>query len=162
MSAAIKRIPEGYHTITPHLVVRDVNKAIEFYQRAFAAEELTRATGPDGRSIMHAELKIGDSRLMLCDEYPDWGVRSPLALGGSAVALHVYVQDADAAFERATSAGAEVTMPLGNQFWGDRYGKLKDPFGHEWSIASHVEDVSPAELKKRAAAAFGEGCGEKK
>jgi len=159
MAKSMHRVPEGYHTITPHLVVRNAADAIAFYRKAFGAEELARMPGPDGKSIMHAELQIGNSRVFLCDEFPDWGARSPLALGGSAVTIHLYVEDCDAAFQRAVNAGAQVTMPLQDQFWGDRYGKLQDPFGHHWSVGSHIEDVSPAETLKRAAAAFsGEHC----
>jgi len=159
MAGPVKRVPEGFHAITPHLIVRNTVEAIEFYKRAFGAEQLVRMPGPDGRSTMHAELQIGDSRLLLCDEFPEWGAQSPESLGGTPVTLHLYVDDADKAFQRAVTAGAQVTMPLKDQFWGDRYGKVKDPFGHEWSIATHIEDVAPEELKRRAAA-FGGGCGE--
>jgi uncharacterized glyoxalase superfamily protein PhnB len=148
-----KPIPEGFHAVTPHLVCANAGKAIEFYKKAFGAEEVMRMPGPDGASVMHAEVRIGDSIVMICDEFPGM-CRSPASIGGTPVTLHLYVNDADAAFKRATSAGAEVVMPLENAFWGDRYGKLKDPFGHEWSIATHVEDVSPAECAQRAAAAF--------
>lgn len=152
----VKPIPEGYHTITPHIVVRDAAKAIEFYKRAFGAEEVMRLPGPDGHGIMHAELKIGDSFIMLGEESPDMGgeCRSPESLGGSAVTLNLYVKDVDAAFERAVSAGAQVKMPLADMFWGDRYGALVDPFGHKWSLATHIEDVSPEEIRKRAEAFF--------
>ena len=149
-----KPIPEGFHTITPHLVVKDATKAIDFYKKAFGAEEIARHVGPDGRSIMHATLKIGDSRIMLNDEMPDMGCRGPLAIGGTAVTLHLYVQDADKAFERATKAGAKVTMPLADQFWGDRYGIVTDPYGHMWSISTHIQDLSNEELAKAAQAAF--------
>jgi PhnB protein len=152
-------IPAGYHTITPHLVARDAGKAIDFYKRAFGAEELGRMPSPDGR-IMHAELKIGDSRLMIADEFPEHGCKGPLSLGGSAVTLHVYVENVDTFTQRAVGAGATVTMPVTDMFWGDRYGKLKDPFGHEWSVATHKEDLTPAEMQKRAAAMFSAGgCG---
>jgi PhnB protein len=162
MAGTVKPVPEGFHTITPHLVCRNAAKAVEFYKKAFGAEVGMNMPGPDGKSIMHAELKIGDSMIFLCDEYPEWGVRSPLALNGSPVTIHMYVRDADASFKRATDAGATVAMPLQNQFWGDRYGKLTDPFGHHWSIAAHVEDVSPAECAKRAAEAMSKGgCSEK-
>ena len=154
MARATRPIPEGYHTITPHLVVRDAGAAIEFYTRAFGATERSRSVGPDGTSILHAELRIGDSALFLLDESPAWGTKSPLSLGGSPVTIHLYVEDVDAVFERAMRAGAEVTMPVADQFWGDRYGKLVDPFGHHWSIATHVEDLSPQELARRQAAAF--------
>jgi uncharacterized glyoxalase superfamily protein PhnB len=149
-----KPIPDGFHTITPHLVVKDASKAIDFYKKAFGAEELERHPGPDGKSIMHATIKIGDSRVMLNDEFPDMGCRGPLAIGGTAVTLHLYVQDVDKAFERATKAGAKVTMPLADQFWGDRYGIVADPFGHMWSIATHMQDMTGVDLAKAAQAAF--------
>jgi uncharacterized glyoxalase superfamily protein PhnB len=153
MAETTGSVPCGYQTLTPHVRVRGGADAIEFYKKAFGAEEVMRMPGPDGK-LMHAELKIGGATLMLCDEFPDWGALSPLSLNGTAVTLHLYVEDADAAFERAVAAGATVTMPLQNQFWGDRYGKVVDPFGHEWSIAAHVEDVAPEEMEARAAAAM--------
>jgi len=153
MSTKVKPIPDGFHTISPHLVVRQADKAIEFYKNAFGAEELCRMSSPDGKSVMHAELKIGDSMIMLCDEFPDM-CKSPQTLGGSPITVHLYVSDADAAFKRAVDAGAEVTVPLADMFWGDRYGKLKDPFGHQWGIGTHIEDVSPEECSKRAQAFF--------
>ena len=163
MASKTKRIPSGYHTITPHIVVRGGADAIDFYKRAFGAEELNRHPGPDGKTIMHAALQIGDSRLFLCDEAPQHGARSPISIGGSPVYIHLYVEDVDAAYQRAVKAGAEGTMPPQDQFWGDRFSMVKDPYGHHWSIASHMEDVTPAEMQKRAAAAFkGGGCGEKK
>jgi uncharacterized glyoxalase superfamily protein PhnB len=152
-----KPIPDGFHTITPHLVVKDASKAIEFYKKAFGAEELGRHAGPDGKSIMHALLKIGDSMLMLNDEFPEMNCRGPLAIGGTAVTIHLYVQDADKAFERATKAGAKATMPLADQFWGDRYGIVTDPFGHMWSIASHIADLTPAQMADAAKTAFAGG-----
>ncbi len=148
-----KAIPEGFHTITPHLVVHDAVKAIEFYKRAFGAEVSGIHRSADGK-VMHADLKIGDSHVMLNDEYPEMKVVSPLSLGGSAVTLHIYVDDVDALFNRATAAGATVTIPLMDMFWGDRYGKLSDPFGHHWSLATHKEDLSPEEVERRGAAAF--------
>jgi uncharacterized glyoxalase superfamily protein PhnB len=159
MTTQAKPIPEGFHTLTPHIVVRDGSGAIEFYRKAFAAEELMRMPGPGGK-LMHAELKIGDSIVMLCDEFPEMGALSPQALDGSPVTLHVYTRDADAAIEKAVSAGATVTMPAQDTFWGDRYGKVQDPFGHHWSIATHQEDLTPEEIGKRAAQAFSKGeCG---
>lgn len=143
-----KPIPDGAHTVTPHLVIKDAAKAIDFYVKAFGAKEIYRLPGPDGK-IMHAAIVIGDSQVFMADEFPDWGCVGPATLGGTPVTLHVFVEDVDAAFERATKAGAQVTMPLADQFWGDRYGKLKDPFGHEWSMATHKEDLSPDEIKKR-------------
>ena len=155
--AKVKPIPEGNHSVTAALVVRDGKKAIEFYKTAFGAKLLSVMNGPDGQSVMHAELKIGDTKIYLGDENPDMGARSPQALGGSPVSLNIYTEDCDAMFKKAIAAGATVKMPLDNMFWGDRYGKLTDPFGHEWGIATHVEDVSPKEMKKRAAAAFSAG-----
>ena len=162
--AQTQRIPEGFHTVTPHLVIRNAAEAIDFYKRAFGAEELERMSGPDGRSIMHARLRIGDSILMVCDEFPQFGVRGPQSLGGSPVTINLYVENADTVYQRAVAAGAQATMPLKDQFWGDRYGKLKDPYGHEWAVATHIEDVSAEECMRRAAAAFGggAGCGEMK
>src|SRR4051794_26730072 len=154
-------IPDGYHAITPHLVIKGASEAIEFYKRAFGAEELCRMPfpGPDGQvRLGHAELQIGDSRIFLADEFPDYGSVGPD--GNSPVKIHLYVTDADAAFERAVEAGATVSMPLADMFWGDRYGKLVDPFGHHWSIAEHLEDLTPAQMQERMAAAFaGEPCG---
>jgi uncharacterized glyoxalase superfamily protein PhnB len=146
-------IPEGYHTITPSIVVKGAADAIAFYIRAFGAEEISRASMGDSPLIMHAEIKIGDSRIMLTDEFPEMGCLGPLAVGGTSSSLHLYVEDADAAFNRAVDAGATVTMPLSDQFWGDRFGMLKDPFGHNWSIATHKEDLSETELAQRMAEA---------
>jgi PhnB protein len=154
MPQHVKPIPDGYTTLTPHLAVTGAAAAIEFYKRAFGAEELMRMPAPGGK-VMHAELQIGNARFMLADEFPDWGVRSATSLGGSPVSLLIYVDDADAAYDRAVKAGATPTMPLANQFWGDRYGKLKDPYGLEWAIATHVEEVSPEECMRRAAQQFG-------
>ena len=136
MARATRPIPEGYHTITPYIVARDASAAIDFYKRAFGAKERSRSLTPDGL-ILNAQLEIGDSIVMLMDESPAWGSKSPLSLGGTPVTIHLYVDDVDAAFDRATKAGAKVTMPLGDQFWGDRYGTVADPFGHVWSIATH-------------------------
>jgi PhnB protein len=158
MTTSIKPIPEGHHTLTPHLVVKGASEAIEFYKKAFGAEELTRLPGPDGKSIMHAALKIGDSRLFLVDEFPQMGSVGPLSLGGSPVFIHVFVEDVDTVFDQAVSAGAEVRMPLVDAFWGDRYGQLVDPFGHKWSLATHKEDLTPEEISKRAEAAFSGEC----
>jgi uncharacterized glyoxalase superfamily protein PhnB len=148
---SVAPIPEDFHTITPHLVVRGVAAAVEFYRLAFGAQELLRNLAPDGRTIMHCELLLGDSRFFVNDEFPDHGVLSPLGLGGSPVTLHLYVEDVDAFFARAVAAGAQVLMPVADAFWGDRYGILQDPFGHRWSVASRIEDLSPADLKLRAA-----------
>lgn len=157
MTTRIKPIPEGHHTLTPHLVVKGASQAIEFYKRAFGAEEIVRMPGPDGKSVMHAELKIGDSRLWLVDEFPAMGSLGPHGIGGTPVTIHVYVEDADAIFNQAVAAGAEVRMPIEDAFWGDRYGLIVDPFGHKWSVATHKEDLTPEELAKRARVAFS-GC----
>ena len=149
MATSVKPIPDGYHTLTPYLRVRDGTKAIEFYKRAFGAEEIVRMPGPDGKGVMHAELRIGDSPFMLGDEMKDWGALSPESLGGTGGGIHMYVPDVDAAMARAEAAGGKVTMPVADQFWGDRYGKLKDPFGHEWSLATHKEDPTPEEMDRR-------------
>jgi uncharacterized glyoxalase superfamily protein PhnB len=143
---------EDFHTITPQLIVRGVDDAICFYARAFGASELYRNLAPDGKSIMHAELALGDSRFLVHDEFPQAGALSPLAYEGTAVTLHLYVPDCDALFQRAVDAGAEVVMPMQDCFWGDRYGILKDPFGHRWSVATRIEDLSPREVQARAGA----------
>lgn len=160
MAGQVKPVPEGFHTVTPHLIVRNAGAAIEFYKQAFGAEELFRMPGMDGKSVMHAELRIGDSTIMLCDEFPEMGAKSPEALGGSPVTVHLYVTDADKAFSQAVEAGATATMPLQDMFWGDRYGKVSDPYGHQWSIATHIADLTPEEIGQRAAAAFSEHGGE--
>src|SRR5262245_57222770 len=157
-------IPSGRHTITPHLIIKGASEAIEFYKKAFGAEELFRMPfpGPDGQvKLGHAEVKIGDSLLYLADEFPEQGGLGPQ--GNSPVTIHLYVTDADAAFKRAVDAGAKVTMPLADMFWGDRYGKIVDPFGHHWSIAEHLEDLTPEQMEQRMAAAFAGGpdCGSK-
>lgn len=146
----VRAIPDGFNTVSAYLVVPDGGKAIELYQKAFGAQEKYRMPGPDGKSVMHAEVQIGDSTVMLSDENPEWGSKSPETLGGTPVALLIYTEDADAAFERALKAGCTVEMPLADMFWGDRYGKVKDPFGHIWQIATHKEDVPPEEMGKRA------------
>jgi PhnB protein len=150
----VKAIPEGFHTITPHLTVRDAHRAIEFYKKAFGAEVLHVAPAPGGK-VMHAALRIGDSVLMLNDEFPEMGgALAPPASGGSGVALHVYLENVDAAFERAVSAGATVKMPVMDMFWGDRYGQVMDPFGHKWSLATHVRDASEDEMRQAQEKAF--------
>jgi uncharacterized glyoxalase superfamily protein PhnB len=143
----VKPIPDGMHSVTPHLVCAGAAKAIEFYKKAFGAVEGGRLPGPDGR-IMHAQIRIGDSAVMLVDEMPEWGALGPKALKGSSVTIHLYVENADATFERAVKAGAKVVMPIADQFWGDRYGKLEDPFGHHWSVATRLRDVSPDEMQQ--------------
>ena len=144
---AVKPIPEGYHTLTPYFTVRDAVRAIEFYKQAFGAEERGVMKSPDGK-VMHAELKIGDSIVMLADEFPEFGAVAPESGGSTSMGLHIYVKDVDDAFDRAVKAGANVEMPVSDQFWGDRYGKLRDPFGHKWSIATHVKDMSADEMKR--------------
>ncbi len=152
MTSRVKPIPEGYHTATPYLIIKDAARAIEFYKKAFGATELMRMAQPDGR-IGHAEIRIGDSPIMLADEFPEMGHRSPQSLGGSPVSILLYVEDVDALFNQAVSAGAKVQKPVQDQFYGDRIGGVTDPFGHVWYIATHKEDVSPEEMRKRAAAA---------
>jgi len=142
-----KAIPDGYHTITPHMTVRDAARAIEFYKQAFGAQEKGVMKGPDGK-IMHAELRIGDSIVMLADEFPEFGSLSPQSTGGSGMGLHIYLEDVDSAFDRAVKAGAKVDMPVADMFWGDRYGKLSDPFGHKWSIATHKADLTEEEMEQ--------------
>ena len=151
MASRIKEIPKGFHSVTPYLTVNDGPRAIDFYKRAFGAEEVFRMDGPEGK-IGHAELKIGDSRIMLSDEMPQGCCRSPHALGGTAVNLFLYVKDVDKVFNEAVAAGAQVAMPVGDMFWGDRFGQVTDPFGHSWSLATHKEDVQPEELRRRAKA----------
>jgi len=153
MADHAKPIPEGYHAVTPHLIVSDAARAIEFYKRAFGAQEISRMEGPHAK-IVHAELKIGDSIIMLSDEMPE-GCRSPGSLGGSTVSIFLYVNDVDLAFNQAVASGAKVEMPVTDMFWGDRCGRLTDPFGHSWSMATHQEDVAPEEMRRRAQAVSG-------
>jgi len=144
---SVKSIPDGYHTLTPFMTVRDAERAIEFYKQAFGATARGVMKGPDGK-VMHAEVMIGDSIIMMSDEFPSFGCLSPQALGGSSSGLHLYVEDVDASFDRAIKAGAKAEMPVADMFWGDRYGKLVDPFGHKWSIATHKADLSVDEMKQ--------------
>ena len=144
---SVQAIPKGYHTITPYMTVRDAARAIEFYKQAFGAKEKGVMKGPEGK-VMHAELVIGDSTIMLADEFPEFGSLSPQSIGGSGTGLHIYIEDVDSAFDRAVQAGATVEMPVADMFWGDRYGKLRDPFGHKWSIGTHKADLSMEEMKK--------------
>jgi uncharacterized glyoxalase superfamily protein PhnB len=143
----VNAIPKGMHSVTPHLVCAGAADAIEFYKKAFNAIELGRVPGPHGK-LMHAHIQIGDSSVMLVDEFPDWGSLGPRSLKGSPVTIHLYVEDADATVERAVKAGAVITMPLEDMFWGDRYGVVEDPFGHRWSIATHTRDVSADEMQE--------------
>jgi PhnB protein len=144
---ATRPIPEGMHTVTPHLVCAGAADAIEFYKKAFNAVELSRMPGPGGK-LMHASIRIGDSVVMLVDEMPEWGSLGPKALKGTSVFIHLYVDDVDAFSARAAAAGAKVTMPVADMFWGDRYGQFEDPFGHRWSIATHVRDMTPGEMRE--------------
>ncbi len=143
--AKVKPVPDGMHTLTPHLVCADAAAAIDFYRRAFGAVETMRLPGPGGK-LMHAALRIGDSTLMLVDEVPAWGALGPKALKGSPVTIHLAVGNVDAAVAQAVACGAKVTMPVADMFWGDRYGQLEDPFGHRWSVATHIRDLSPDEI----------------
>jgi PhnB protein len=154
MASTARPIPEGYHSVTPYLIVNDAAGAITFYKNAFGAAEVMRMAAPGGR-VGHAELSIGDSRIMLADEFPDMGARSPKAIGGTPVSLHLYVEDVDAVAKRAVDIGAKEVRPVKDQFYGDRLGTVEDPFGHVWHISTHVEDVPPDELKRRAEQAMG-------
>jgi PhnB protein len=149
MAKHVKPSPEGYHSVTPYLSIKDAARALEFYKQAFSAKEVMRMNGPDGR-VSHAEIKIGDSIIMIAEENPQNELRSPQTLNGSTVSIFLYLDDVDPIFNKALSAGAKQIMPLADQFWGDRYGRLTDPFGHSWSLAQHIEDVSPEEMGKRA------------
>ncbi|HEV7219493.1 MAG TPA: VOC family protein [Terriglobales bacterium] len=151
MKKAVKPIPENYHAVTPYLVVQGAAKAIDFYKKVFGAQELMRIPGPGGR-VMHAEIKIGDSIVMLADEHPEMDARSPQAFGGSPVSLMLYVPDVDNVFKQALSSGAKELRPVKDQFYGDRSGTISDPFGHKWTVSTHVEDVSADEMKRRMAA----------
>lgn len=159
-TTAVKPIPEGMHTLTPHIVCEGASDAIAFYKKAFNAEEITRLPGPNGK-VMHAAIRIGDSVLMLMDDFPEWGSLGPQALKGTPVTLHLYMKDVDAAMQQAVAAGAQVTMPAADMFWGDRYGQVVDPFGHRWSIATHKQDLTPEEIQQNMAK-MGEleGCGD--
>jgi PhnB protein len=150
-AVAVKAVPEGYHTVTPYLIVNGAARALDFYRKAFGAKEQVRMPGPDGK-VMHAEIQIGDSKVMLADEFPQMGAKSPQSIGGTPVGICLYVAKVDAVYEQAVAAGAKVERPLQDQFYGDRSGTVIDPFGHKWTIASHIEDVSPEEMQKRMAA----------
>lgn len=148
-ASKVKPIPEGMHTVTPHLVCAGASEAIAFYKKAFNAEEMARMPGPSGK-LIHAMIRVGDSNIMLVDEFPEWGSVGPKVLKGSPVTIHLYVNDADAVFNRAIDAGATSRMPMADMFWGDRYGVLEDPFGHLWSIGTHQRDMSPEEMAEAA------------
>lgn len=154
-----KENPQCMRSITPHLICAGASDAIDFYKKAFGAEEMMRMPGPDGR-LMHAAVKIGDSMVMLVDEMPEWGALGPKALKGSPVTIHLMVDDVDAVFARAVAAGATVKMPVADMFWGDRYGKIVDPFGHDWSIATHVRDMTPEEIMAAGREAMAKGCAD--
>jgi PhnB protein len=151
---AVKAIPEGYHTVTAYLIVAGAAEALEFYKKAFGAEEVMRMAGPDGK-VGHAEIRIGDSRVMLADEHPAMGAKGPRAFGGSPVSLMIYVKDVDTQVKKAVGAGAKLVRPVDDRFYGDRNGTLEDPFGHSWTIATHIEDVSMEEINRRAAKMMG-------
>jgi PhnB protein len=152
---AVKPIPEGYHTVSPYLAVDDAARAIEYYVKAFGAKEVVRMDAPGGK-VGHAELEIGDSRIMLADPFPQASTRPPKEMGGTSVSVFMYVEDVDAVVKQAVDAGATVSMEVSDQFWGDRFGSITDPFGHVWSIATHVEDVPPEEMAERAKTAMAE------
>jgi PhnB protein len=149
----VKSIPEGYHTVTPHLSLKNAAKALEFYKEAFGAQILEKCDTPDGK-IMHAVIQIGNSRLMIADEFPQCGITSPQSLKGSSALFHIYVEDVDAFFNKAIKAGGKVVMPIADAFWGDRYGQLSDPFGHYWSVATHKVDLTKEEINKAAEQLF--------
>ena len=153
MKTKVKYIPDGFHAITPYLTVKNATEAIDFYRRAFGARERVRMASPDGK-VAHAEVQVADSIIMLGEECPEHGSVSPQTLDGSPVGLALYVEDVDDVFQRAVSAGASVKEPVGDKFWGDRSGSLTDPFGHNWMLLTHIEDVPPEEMKKRMAQAF--------
>jgi PhnB protein len=154
MTDKVNHVPDGYHAVTPYLVINGAADAIEFYKSAFGATEVLRMPGPDGR-IGHAELKFGDSHIMLADEHPEMGYHGPKTIGGSPISLMLYVEDVDAIVAKAVEAGAKVVKPIKDQFYGDRSGSVEDPFGYQWLVATHVEDVAPEELERRAAAQHG-------
>ncbi len=164
LAKAVAPVPEGYHTVTVCLTVRGAGKAIEFYRKAFGAEVLDRMDGPDGKSVMHAVLKIGDSRIFIGDEFPGMGGRAPETLGGTTSTFYLYVKDVDAAVKKAVAAGGTLKNPVENAFWGDRFGTVADPFGYIWDLATHVEDVPPDEIRKRGESFMkdmaSKGCGD--
>ncbi len=154
MAPQVQPIPPGYHTVSPHLAVRGGVEAMEFYKKAFGAEERGRFMAPDGKRLMHGEIKIGDSIVMLGEENPQRGCAAPQSVNATTVSLYLYVHDADKLFNQAVAAGAKSLMPMADMFWGDRVGTVADPFGHQWTIATHKEDVPPEEMKKRGDAFF--------
>ena len=150
----VKKIPEGMNTVTPHLVCKGASEAIEFYKKAFGAEDLGRVSDGKGGKLIHALISIGDSKVMLVDEFPEWGFYGPPSLNGSPITIHLYVDDVDAVVDRAVQCGAKITMQVQDMFWGDRYGRIEDPFGHLWSVATHIRDVTPEEMEKAARETF--------
>lgn len=158
MSEPVKPIPDGYTAVTPYLIVDGCAEAIEFYKTAFGAEEVMRLPHPDGEQIMHAEIRIGGSRIMMADANEAWGVKSPKTFGGSPVSIHLYTEDVDTTFAQALAAGAEATMPVTDMFWGDRHGRVRDPFGHDWSISTHIADPTPEEFQKGLEESLAKGC----
>jgi len=153
MSSKVKPIPDGHHTVAPYLAIKNAVSALEFYKKAFGATETYKLIVPDGR-LGHAEIRLGDSLIMLSDEFPEFGGKAPEALGGSPVSIHLYVEDVDAFVKRAVAEGARVLKPVADQFYGDRSGQLEDPYGHLWWVATHKEDVAPEEMQKRVRALF--------
>jgi PhnB protein len=156
---ASKGTPEGYQSVTPHITVKGASEAIDFYKKAFGAVEERRMVGPDGKKLIHAAIRIGNSVVMVADEFPEFGEcasKAPTTLGGTAVSLHIYVEDVDAMFKQALDAGAREFMPVSDMFWGDRYGQVEDPFGHKWSIATHIRDVSEEEMAEASKMACAE------
>jgi uncharacterized glyoxalase superfamily protein PhnB len=150
-TAKVKPIPDGMHSVTPHLICAGASDAIDFYKKAFNAVELSRLPGASGK-LLHGAIRIGDSTVMLSDEFPEMGGLGPKSLKGSPVTIHLYVEDVDAFAARAVAAGAKVTMPIADMFWGDRYGQLEDPFGHRWSVGTHIKDVTPEEIQQAMSA----------
>jgi uncharacterized glyoxalase superfamily protein PhnB len=160
MAGKVKAIPDGFNTVSAHIVVKGAEKAIDFYKKAFGAEEIFRMPGPGGQGVMHAEIKIGNSTVMMCDEMPgaECPTASPQTVGKPTAVLHLYVEDADSMYNRAVKAGAKASMPLMDAFWGDRYGQVTDPFGHVWSIATHKQDLTPDQIAKGAQEFFAGMC----
>lgn len=150
----VKPIPKGMRTVTPHLICKEAANAIEFYKKAFSVVEMFRMPTPDGNRLLHAEIRVGDSVVMLVDESPEWGASGPTSLKGTPVTFYLYVKNVDAFVARAVKAGAKVVMPVADMFWGDRYGKLEDPFGHMWEVATHIHDVKPKEMERAAKEMF--------
>lgn len=154
-AAPASALPEGMHSITPHIVVKDIPAAIAYYEKVFGAREILRMPAPDGSMVLHAEIQIGDSRMMMAEEMPDWGSTSPLSLGGTGVSLHLYVEDVDATYEAAVAAGGQGVNPPADMFWGDRFGRIVDPFGHSWGLAKHLRTPSMEEMMEGMKAAMG-------